>query len=413
MKQTSSLKEYRISQVYPLCVRLAALLLLYFIFRLVFFIAHAGSFPNANYAIFWYGIRYDLSAIFYSNIPYIVAVLLPFSFFYHQFYRKIFDLYFIIVNSVAAAVSYFDVAYYPYVLKRTTGDIFSYLQLGFDFQTLLPSFLKQFWYLLLLFVATCFFIIYIVKVTNGMIIKNPAVQKLSWKNVLFKCLIFFTAGFISVICMRGGFQTRPLGLVGTGRHASIQHAPLLSNTPFTLMISYGEQKYAYKNYFQDLEEAESYFSPVIRSITPCSQYCLPVKNVVVIILEGISQYLISGTGFEDEQGYCPFLHHLQQQSVSFNGMAAATRTIDALPAIFGGIPRLLNKSYVETSFANNYSYSPIEILKKHGYHTLFFHGAKNGSMNIDNYCYSIGFTQYYGKNEYPNSHFLLSSFSKF
>jgi phosphoglycerol transferase MdoB-like AlkP superfamily enzyme len=53
-------------------------------------------------------------------------------------------------------------------------------------------------------------------------------------------------------------------------------------------------------------------------------------------------------------------------------------------------------------FATNFTSSPVELLKKHGYHTLFFHGAKNGSMNIESYCYAIGFDKYYGKNECPN-----------
>jgi phosphoglycerol transferase MdoB-like AlkP superfamily enzyme len=59
-------------------------------------------------------------------------------------------------------------------------------------------------------------------------------------------------------------------------------------------------------------------------------------------------------------------------------------------------------SYIESSFANNYTYSPVEILKDKGYNTVFFHGSKNGSMGFESYCYSVGFKTYYGKNEYPN-----------
>jgi len=91
------------------------------------------------------------------------------------------------------------------------------------------------------------------------------------------------------------------------------------------------------------------------------------------------------------------------QSISFNGIANGHRTIDALQAIFTGFPKLLNKSSMDTRFAGNFSSSPVEVLKKYNYNTLFFHGAKNGSMNIESYCYSIGFDSYYGKNEYPNS----------
>jgi len=407
MKQTTSFKEYINSQLRPLCARFGVLLLLYSLLRILFFIANVNSFPNTHFSIFFYGIRFDVSAICYYNLPYIVAALLPFSFYYTKIYQTLLNLYFIIINCFAALISYIDIAYYPYVLKRMTSDFFSYLQIGFDFQTLLPAFFKQFWYLLLIFLVTIVGILYVVKFTRKMITQTPVFHTFSFKNFLYKTLIFLFGIIISIIGMRGGLQTRPLGLIATGKHASIQNAPLISNTPFTFIISFGKEQHEIKTYFQDLEEAENYYSPVINTIKPCTLDCLPVKNVMIIVLESFSQYLITGMELEKDsneyQGYCPFLYSLLNQSLSFNGIASGHRTIDGLPAIFGGIPKLLNNSYVETSFANNYSYSPIEILKNHGFQTLFFHGAKNGSMNIDNYCYSIGFDKYFGKNEYPNS----------
>ena len=407
MCKTISFKDYSNSQLRPLCVRLLSLVALYSIYRFLFFIINVQHFSNATLSLFFHGIRFDLSAICYSNAPYIVAVLLPFSFVYKKTYQKIVDIYFIIINSLAAAVSYIDTAYYPYVLKRMTCDIFSYLQIGFDFQALLPSFLKQFWYLLLLFFATIIVIIYLVRFTTKMITKKPVFHPFFWKDFLYKISIFLVFIFFSVICARGGLQLRPIGLIDTGKDATIQNAPLVSNTPFTLITSVSElQNKVRKNYFKNLDEAETIFSPIISTIAPCTQYCYPVKNVVVIVLESFSQYLINGmtlnSNENDCQGYCPFIDSLQQNALSFNGIASGHRTIDALTSIFGGIPKLLNKSYVESSFANNYSFSPIEILKKHDYHTLFFHGAKNGSMNIESYCYSIGFDAYYGLNEYPN-----------
>ena len=408
MKQPLSFKDYINSQLRPLCVRLALLLILYSIFRILFFIVNTHSFPNAGFSIFLIGIRFDLTAIFYSNLLCIIAVLLPFSFCLTKIYRTVFDLLFILINGFAAIISYIDVVYYPYVLKRTTADIFSYLQIGFDFKTLIPTFLKQYWWLFLILLATFFAIIYMVKLTNKMIVKHLVFHNFSWKEFIYKILIFLFAVFISVVCMRGGFQTRPLGLIDTGKHASIQNAALVSNTPFNFIKSIGEQRNEVtKQYFQSLEEAEHYFSPVIHHIKPYSPYCQPVKNVVVIILESFSQYLVGDLGNDTDtnhyEKYCPFLNSLLRRSISFQGIAAAHRTIDGLPAIFGGLPKLLNKSYVETSFANSYSYSAVEILKNHGFNTLFFHGAKNGSMNIESYCYSIGFDTYYGKNEYPNA----------
>jgi phosphoglycerol transferase MdoB-like AlkP superfamily enzyme len=380
------------------------LVLIYTVFRIVFYIPNIGNFTNSNLSVFFHGVRFDLSAIFYTNAPSVVAALLPFAFCYKKIYRKTVDIYFILINSFAALVSYIDVAYYPYVLKRMTADILSYMQIGFDFQTLLPSFMKQFWYLVLIFIATVFAIVFIVKHTNQYRETKPVFRAFLWKNFLYEITVFLIFLFISVICMRGGFQLRPLTLIDTGKYASIQNAALISNTPFTLIHSFGKQHDIEKHYFQDIQEAELYFKPVLSHVSPCLEDCYPVKNVVVIVLESFSQYLVQDkdTNTVGYQGYCPFLDSLLHQSVSFNGIANGKRTIEALPAIFGGIPTLLDMSYVESSFAGNYSYSPVEILKSKGYNTVFFHGAKNGSMNIESYCYSIGFETYYGKNEYPD-----------
>ena len=398
-------KEYINSQLRPLFARLAFLVLLYSFFRLLFFISNADSFQNISSSLFFYGIRFDLSAIFYSNLPYIIAVLLPFSFCYQKIYRIIWDVYFIVINSFAALVAYIDVAYYPYVLKRMTCDIYSYLQIGFDFQTLLLSFFKQFWYLLLIFLFTLFAFLMVIRITNKMITKKPVFQRFLWKDFLYEMLVIIASVLFSLFCIRGGFQTRPLGVIDAGKYASIQNAALISNTPFTLIKSFGKQSEIEKKFIMDLEDAERHFSPIINTIVPCSHHCFPVSNVVIIILEGFSKYIVEGNTQNSGiyQGYAPFLDSLRRQSISFNGIANGHRTIDALQAIFAGIPKLLEQSVVETRFAGNFIFSPVELLKKNGYHTLFFHGAKNGSMNIESYCYALGFDTYYGKNEYPGS----------
>jgi phosphoglycerol transferase MdoB-like AlkP superfamily enzyme len=402
----TSFKDYSKRQLEPLCVRLVLIMLLYTVFRIVFYLANAGDFPSAGLSLFLHGMRFDLSAVFYTNAPYIIAVLLPFSFVYKKTYQRICNAYFIVINSFAALVSYIDVAYYPYVLKRLTADIFSYVQVGFDFQTLLPSFFKQFWYLVLLFLATIFFIVFIVKITCRIMRNNIVCQKFTWKNLLYKIMVFCGFIAISVICMRGGLQLRPITLIHTAQVASIQNAALVANTPFTIIHTFGKKYDIEKHYFNSLEEAERYYNPVIQQITTCSESGYPVKNVVVIVMESFSQYLLRGlennANTDSYQGYCPFLDSLMKRSVSFNGIANGKRTIEALPAIFGGIPTLLDMSYVESSFANNYSYSPVEILKNNGYNTVFFHGGKNGTVNLESYCYSIGFEKHYGKNEYPN-----------
>lgn len=293
-----------------------------------------------------------------------------------------------------------------------TADIFSYVQIGFDFQALLPSFFKQFWYLAVVFIVTIAIIVFIVRFTNPPTGRQKSCSEDSGissngfkgKNILPNTLVFVFFAGLTIICMRGGFQLRPLTLIDTAMYGSVQNAALIANTPFSVIHSVGKQNKIEKHYFADLEDAEQYFTPIHSSIMPCREDCLPVKNVVVIVLESFSRYMIYGMDSTTtaKNSLCPFLNNLSDKSIAFNGVANGRRTIEALPAIFGGIPTLFDKSYVESSFASNYSYSAVEILKESGFNTMFFHGAQNGSMNIESYCYSIGFEKYYGKNEYPN-----------
>ena len=400
-----SFKEFLKKQLFVLVVRLFSLVLLYTFFRLLFFYVNKSNFPDATFFAFIYGIKFDLSAIFFTNAPYIFAVLLPFSFCYKKLYQLFCNIYFILVNSFAALVSLIDVAYYPYVLKRLSFDFFSYLGIGFDFQTLLPSFIKQFWVLFLLFVIIIVTLVYVVRFTNRLFSKSNFPDSFSKFHWLYNTLVLSVFSVFSFLCIRGGIQLRPINLIDTAKYLSIQNAALVANTPFSLIHSYGNQDDIQKHYFDSLEEAELIHSPIINHIKPYEENSFPVKNVIVIILEGFSQYLINGFDLENQseeyQGFCPFLYDLQQRSISFNGIANGYRTLEALPAIFNGFPTVSDRLITQSPFANNYTYSPVQILRDKGYKTLFFHGAKNGSMQIESYCYSVGFEKYFGKNEYP------------
>ena len=397
-------KNYIRYQLRPLAIRLGCMILLYSIFRVLFYFANADFFPNISKSVFFHGIRFDLSAIFYTNSLYILAILLPFAFVYKKTYQLACNIYFVAVNSFSVMLSCTDIAYFPFVLKRSTADIFSYVNIGFDFKTLAPLFFKQFWYLFVLLIVVIFLLIVLVKITTIPKGKNVQGSRFSLKPILCYFLFYCAMLFVSVIFMRGGFQLRPLTLVDTGKFAFVENAALVSNTPFSIIFSIGKQADIEKHYFSSLEEAEQYISPIHHYIVPRNGEHLPVKNVVVIVLEGFSQYALRDTNenLEGYQGFCPFLYGLSQKAIAFNGFANGKRTIEGIPAVFGGIPVLFDKSYVESSFTNNYFVSPVKILRNKGYNTVFFHGAKNGSMNIENYCYSIGFGTCFGKSEYPN-----------
>jgi hypothetical protein len=62
----------------------------------------------------------------------------------------------------------------------------------------------------------------------------------------------------------------------------------------------------------------------------------------------------------------------------------------------------MNDPYINSSYANNKLESLPMLLKEKGYHTSFFHGATNGSMNFNAFAKCAGYDIYYGRTEFNN-----------
>ena len=120
-------------------LKIAALLLLYSLTRIVFYGCNHSNFPDAGISHFLAGLRFDLSAIAYLNLPWLFIALLPLPFLWKKGWQTAFSIIYVIINSLALLANLVDTAYFPYVSKRLTADIFSYIgHARFDFSTLLP-----------------------------------------------------------------------------------------------------------------------------------------------------------------------------------------------------------------------------------------------------------------------------------
>jgi phosphoglycerol transferase MdoB-like AlkP superfamily enzyme len=120
-------------------------------------------------------------------------------------------------------------------------------------------------------------------------------------------------------------------------------------------------------------------------------------NIVIIIVERLSTEY-TGIGGQSP-GYTPFLTELAQTSLSFeNHFANARRSIDALPSILLGLPRLSDATF--RCAKSRRLEGLASILREHGYQTLFFHGGRNGAGDFDAFAQQTGFTRYYGADDY-------------
>ncbi len=118
-------------------------------------------------------------------------------------------------------------------------------------------------------------------------------------------------------------------------------------------------------------------------------------NIVLIILESFSvPYL--------EKGDTPFFDSLKNEGIYFeNYFANAVRSIEAVPALLSGVPNLFNFSFIGSPYAMHKTPDVGKILKKKGYHTSFFHGARKGSMGFDEYLKAHGISEYYSGEDFP------------
>jgi len=374
--------------------RLALILILLTISRLVFYILNYSYFSDSGILetikIFIAGIRYDIATLISFNIIFIIFYLIPGSYTFQRKFHVVMKFLFIVVNAIILAFNFADCEYFKFINKRTTADIIPYIFLSDDILTLMPSFMTDFWYLLIIWFASIFSLWYFYPDQPKLLekIKIPRFNYLYQAVISFLLLGIFFAGF-------RGLRLKPLRIIDAARYAETKNIPLVLNTPFTILKTFGNKQLTEKQFFKQ-NELKSYFN-VVKDYNPESDF--KHQNVIIIILESFSkEYIGALTG---NTSYTPFLDSLIQNSLTFrNAFANGKRSIEAMPSIIASIPTMMTSSYVSSGYSSNNINSIASLLKKKGYHTSFFHGGSNGTMGFDNFAHAAGINNYYGMNEY-------------
>lgn len=174
-------------------------------------------------------------------------------------------------------------------------------------------------------------------------------------------------------------------------------APLVLNTPFTLLRTYGREMIIERNYFEP-DELESHYQVLKQTKT---LEAFDDKNIVIILLESFSKEYVGN--LNNYSGYTPFLDSLSKHSLNFtNAFANGFRSMDALPAVLMAIPCLMNDAIITSTYNTNNFTSFGEILKTKSYSSAFFHGGNEGTLGLDGFAKLCGFDSYHGRTEYNN-----------
>ncbi|WP_269223314.1 LTA synthase family protein [Flavobacterium sp. IMCC34518] len=367
--------------------RLLLVTLIYQLSRVAFYFMNATSFQNFNLTTIKGGILFDLAAIAYLNIIFVVAHLIPGNFKYTPNYQKWLKISFYSINLLLIATNFIDIIYYRFTGKRSTFSMITAKGMEHEIFGLIPSFLMQFWYVGVLFLI--FSVLFWIFLPT---FKQPnSIEKLQ-KNELIKQYGFLILAIaIGLLASRGGFRKKPLKIVDAVVYGELGNSALILNTPFCILKTLVKKEDIEKAHYFNEKELISIYNPII-NLNPSKP--ITKKNVVVIILESFGNENVG-------RGYTPFLDSLITKSYYFkNGFANGIASIDAVPSILSSIPSLMNNSFISSSFSLNKIHGLPIILEKEGYNTSFFHGAFNGSQNFDQYAKVAGFDHYYGKDEY-------------
>ena len=129
-------------------INLILAMLIYTLCRLEFYLVNkADFFPEVAdlRTIFLGGLKFDLTAVLYSNIVYIAMMIIPFKFRYGKVYQKVAKWLFIVVNSICVIINLSDSVYFKFTGRRTTMSFFSEFQNDNNLLTIMGTSASRLW----------------------------------------------------------------------------------------------------------------------------------------------------------------------------------------------------------------------------------------------------------------------------
>jgi phosphoglycerol transferase MdoB-like AlkP superfamily enzyme len=405
---------------------------LFSICRVIFYLVNKDFYPDMSFAhylrIAGGGLQFDITAMIYTNLLFIVVSLLPFRFIYKKAVQLSLKIIFVATNSLAFAANIADMAYFRFTMRRMTFSFFKEFSNDNNIGDVLWASIAGYWYLWLLWIAViavlwfCYGQLRITnyelricndskfKIQNSKFITLP--PALNFQFSIFNSQLLYYAVHTLILAVgvllcvagaRGGFHTstRPITLSNAAKYVTHQNeTAIVLNTPFSIYRTISRKDFKPLHCFDEKTLATIYTPVHIPEPTEAFR----TDNVVVFIVESLARFHIGAMNSELPElvSYTPFLDSLIQHSHAFcNAFANGNKSIDAIPSVLGSIPTL-EQPYVLTPYALNDVTGLGFILRDKGYYTAFFHGAQNNSMGFSAIVRALGFEHYYGRTEYNN-----------
>lgn len=384
--------------------RIGLVFIFYMISRWLFVYYNNDIFNLASFSelfrLSFYGIKFDLAAIIYLLSIFIILSFLPGNYFFNNGYEKLTRFFYFVGSLIGLGLNFIDFAYYRFNLMRINSKVFEVVQNEQNKVKLTYHFFIEYIDLVFLFFLFSFVWIYLYNLFNA--------KKQEIKSSVFywikSTVLFLIVIVVCIAGVRGDLKksTRPITLIHAMENVNNpKKADIILNSPFTLIRTIG------KNSFKKTTKySEDDIKKIIKPIKFYHKKDTTKPNIILFILESMGREywgsLNQKNNIDNFISYTPFLDSLSRESLIFpNFYANSRKSIHGMPAILAGIPSF-ETAYTSSSYSNQPLESVVSIANKMGYDTSFFHGAPNGSMGFLGFSKTLGFNNYYGKDEYNN-----------
>ena len=387
-----------------LAYRILVIMFLFTLCRIGFYIFNFKMFPDTPFSelliILKGGLLFDISAVVYINLIFILLHIIPLEIRYNELYQEILKYLFFITNGIALAINCADFVYYRFVLKRASADIFQTFEHEQNIVKLFFKFQIDYWPVVLFGLLLIFLMVLLYNQVK--IIKPSPGNRFAY--ITFNILMIPLITGFSVVGARGGYKhsTRPIGISNAARYAeNPRDVAIVLNTPFSMIKTFKKETLVRYEFFDEKKLKEIYNPHYI----PKDSAAFKQDNIVIFILESFAREYIGAFNKDLDngtfKGYTPFLDSLLNYSLTFDvTIANGKKSIEAMPSIFASIPSL-ETPYSISGYAKNKINGLPQLLKTKGYYSAFFHGAPNGSMGFDSFSKVAGFDDYFGLDQYP------------
>lgn len=351
----------------------------------------------------WMGILYGnivfgLATIGTFLAPFSIMMLLPLKARWKRWYRAIAEVLYILPVLLILVPRGANMAYYQYTYRLLSDEIFSYLGISGQMDSLVPHFAVDYWYAWV--VPLCIFILFVI--FDCRIRLNPLGMR---RRYLGNDLLCMGIGLVLLWFMaRGGFG-HFLQPADAAHYCQPKNTALVSNDGYNIFRTMFTPDLEEVKYCTESELAGIY-EPVYDgrssgNIAAADSAVYKGRNVVMIVVESLGQEFMGCYNTQpNAETRTPFLDSLARYCTVYDGRSNGKKSIEGITAINTSIPNLMSIPLTNSKYGGNNITGLPAVLKRHGYTTAFYHGSYNGVMDFDKTCARIGFDEYLGMNEY-------------